>query len=109
VGVTYIEDLGLPALVRSAANVQDNGEVVWPLDHAAEAINALADAGQVVLGLDVRDYDGTGRFIEVAWSSFDPDGLDDVERGRGHALAALQRPGMPGSSILITWQAALHV
>jgi hypothetical protein len=103
--VTRIEDLGLPAGVITAAIVERNGEVIWPLDHAAAAIDALADAEQVVLGLDVRDYDQSGRFVEVAWSVFEPDGDDDVERGRSQALAALQRPDLPGSSILITWRA----
>jgi VCBS repeat-containing protein len=102
--MTSIEDLGLPTDVIAAATVEANGEVTWPLDDAAAAINALAAAAQVVLGVDVRDYDQTGRFVEVAWSSYEPDGDDDVERGRHQALAALQRPGLPGSSILITWR-----
>lgn len=47
-----------------------NGEVSWPIGEAELAINALADAGVVILGLDVRHVDKDGRTQEVAWSSF---------------------------------------
>ena len=102
--VSDIEDLGLPDEVVAAATVDSNGEVRWPVDQAPAAISALADAGQVILGLDVRAYEEDGRFIEVAWSSFEPDGYDDIEHGRDAALVALQRPDPPGESILVTWR-----
>lgn len=84
----------------------DNGEVMWPAEQAEEAVVALADAGLIVLGLDVRDYSGDGGFVEVAWSSFDPSGEDDAARSRDAALEALRRSPLPGDWVLVTWQRA---
>jgi hypothetical protein len=53
-----------PDAVRLAAQVLDNGEVMWPAERATTAIRALADAKRVVLGLDVRDYRPDGSFVE---------------------------------------------
>jgi hypothetical protein len=53
-----------------------------------------------VLGLDVRDYDADGRFVEIAWSDYDG---DDVTEARDAALSALSRGDVPGEWILITW------
>jgi len=55
----------------------------------------------VVLGLDMRDYDDDGFFLEIAWSVYR--GVDPVE-DREAALSALAREGLPGDWALITWQ-----
>lgn len=88
------------ASVKQAAMVETNGEVLWPLAHAVEAVDALARAGHVVFGLDVREYDEDGRFVEVAWSAYDG---DDTMKAREHALAALSRGSIPGDWVLVTW------
>ena len=94
----------LPAPVRDAARVLSNGEVMWPVSDVEVALGALATAGRVVLGTDVRDYRPDGTFIEVAWSSFQPVGVDDVTGGHQAALDALQRGPIPGGWVLVTWQ-----
>jgi len=78
--------LRLPPLVAEAATVDENGEVWWTAQYGEAAINALADAGFVILGLDLREYDSAGHFIEVAWSDYRHTGLRDVELGRAAAL-----------------------
>ena len=94
----------LPSEVQASARTLQNGEVCWPLSHVAEAINALADAGRIVLGLDVRDYPDGDAFVEVSWSRFEPAGrVDDVELAREHALSALLRPDLPGTCFVVTW------
>jgi hypothetical protein len=103
--VSEADDLSLlPAAVAAAAVVDANGEIWWPLSRAAEAIDALADVGRVVLGVDLRTYDDDGQFIEVAWSDFRPIGRDDVEHSRQFALASLARPDVKGNAALITWR-----
>jgi hypothetical protein len=105
--VSAADDLAsLPPDLAESANVDDNGEVWWRSDAAERAVNALADAGRVILGLDLREYDNDGRFFETAWSAFEPTGSNDVERGRSAALAALARPDRTGNAVLITWQPA---
>lgn len=95
-------DLGfLPPDVRSQVKVHPNGEVSWPVDAATAALTELAHAGRVVLGLDVRDYDEDGSFVEVAWSVYD--GSDPVE-ARDAALATLAANDLPGDQVLITWR-----
>jgi len=94
----------LPREVVDAATVQENGEVWWPLAHAKAAVNALADAGLVILGLDLREYDDEGRFFEIAWSDYTPTGPGDAEGGRQAAISALSRPDLFGNAVLITWQ-----
>jgi hypothetical protein len=96
----------LPADVAESAHVDASGEMWWFSEDAERAVNALADAGLVILGLDLRDYDDEGRFFEVAWSAFQPTGSDDVEEGRAAALAALSRPDRTGNAVLVTWQPA---
>ncbi len=62
---------------------------------ASAAVNAIADSGQVILGLDIREYDEAGKsFVEYAWSDAGDilDAVGAVEIGRSHALAALNRP-----------------
>lgn len=96
-----LEDLArLPDPVRQAARVQSNGEVLWSVSDVAVAIRSLADAGLVILGTDVRDYDADGRFTEIAWS--DHDGTDLVE-ARDAALAAVQSENLPSNWVLVTW------
>ena len=99
---TDLRDLPDPVLL--AAQVLDNGEVMWPAERATTAIRALADAKRVVLGLDVRDYRPDGSFVETAWSSFDPTGDDDVARGRRAALEAMTAEPLPGDWVLVTWR-----
>jgi hypothetical protein len=40
----------LPAGVRAAAPIYDNGEISWPIADAQGAKDALADAGFLILG-----------------------------------------------------------
>ena len=95
---------GLPTAVQASARVQDNGEVMWSRAAAEYAIEALAAADRVVLGLDIRDYQPDGSFIEIAWSSFEPNGGDEVDQGRRAALEALRSRPLPGEWILVTWR-----
>lgn len=106
----------LPADVRARARIYDNGEISWPIGDAEGAINSLADAGFVILGLDVRRHDDHGHTWETAWSDFSR--TDDyrrsstggatalVEKSRLHALRALAREETPefGDWILVNWR-----
>jgi hypothetical protein len=92
----------LPPYVADAASLDGNGAVWWCSKDAERAVNALAGAGLVILGLDLREYDD-GLFIEAAWSVFEPTGTSDVEAGRSAALPALARPDCFGNAVLITW------
>jgi hypothetical protein len=90
----HADDLAhLAAHVRIAARVCPNGEVEWPLVLAKAVVDNLAAAGQVILGLDLRDYDPDGHFIEVAWSAFEPERHSEhaqtVEFARVAAIRAL--------------------
>jgi hypothetical protein len=97
------DDLGvLSEELRSRARVDLNGEVSWHVRDTPGVLTALADARRVVLGLDMRDYDDTGTFVEVAWSVYD--GEDPVE-AREVALEALARDELPGDWALVTWRA----
>lgn len=85
----------MPDQVRRAARVCRNGEIEWPLPLARAAVGALAAAGRIIVGLNIRDYDVEGRFVEVAWSEFEPgiygSLLQTVESSRAAATAALDR------------------
>src|SRR5258708_23197882 len=83
----------MPPDVEDAARRTDSGEVEWPLDRAASAINALADARCVVLGLDMRRYDDGGGTWEIPWSdhSAGRKDLSDPDEARQAALDALER------------------
>jgi hypothetical protein len=84
--------------------VDPNGEVCWALSHVSVAIDELARANRVVLGLDVRDYSDDGTFFENALSVFEPTGSpDDPENAREQAQSALLRPDLPGDVFLVTW------
>ena len=60
----------LPEHLRAVAKT-DGTDFAWPLDRAAEAIEALAGAGAVVLGVEawILDYEGVAAV--VGWSSYD--------------------------------------
>lgn len=60
----------LPLSVQANTEVQDNGEVVWRLDDAVDAINALADSGQIIIGLDFWKYYANGGLLEMPWTSY---------------------------------------
>lgn len=96
-----VDDLAvLSDPLRTSARIDVNGEVSWHVREAPAVINELAEAGRVVLGLDMCDYDD-GAFVEIAWSDYngaDPDGAAAA------ALEALTREGLPGDRVLITWQ-----
>jgi hypothetical protein len=87
--------------LRSQARVDPNGEVSWHVRDAPAVLSELAEAGRVVLGLDIRDYDNDGTFLEIAWSVYN--GADPFE-ARVAALDALARDGLPGEWALITWR-----
>lgn len=89
--------------LRSKARVDPNGEVSWHVRDAPAALTQLADAGRVVLGLDIRDYDDHDSFVEVAWSVYP--GGDPLE-ARNAAHDALTRGDLPGDWVLITWRSA---
>jgi hypothetical protein len=97
-----VDDLGvLSDQLRSRARIEVNEEVSWHVRDAPAVLSELAEAGRVVLGLDIRDYDDDGTFLEVAWSVYN--GADPVE-AREAALAALVRDELPGDWALITWR-----
>ncbi|HEU5043420.1 MAG TPA: hypothetical protein VFT75_04725 [Nocardioidaceae bacterium] len=87
--------------LRSRARVDPNGEVSWHVQDAQAVLTELAEAGRVVLGVDMRDYNDDGTFVEVAWSVYE--GTDPVE-ARTTAQQALGRDALPGDWALITWR-----
>lgn len=86
--------------LQNGARCDPNGEVSWPLFQASDAIEALAGSGRLILGLDIRDYQSDGTFIEVPWSSYTG---SDVEEARVFALSVLNHEDLPGEWVLITW------
>lgn|GEM_PF-2041670 len=82
------------------ARCDPNGEVSWPVSQASAAIDALADSGRLVLGLDIRSYQSDGTFLEVPWSSYTG---SDAEEARSFALSTLSQGDLPGNWVLITW------
>ena len=69
----------LPEHLRTAA-VPDGPDFGWPLEMAAEVIQALADAGAVMLGVEAWIVDEAGVPASVGWSSYDiGDYQDDWE------------------------------
>ena len=79
---------------------------MWPFDDAVAAINALADNGQVILGLDFWEYDEDHRILETPWNAYESEGeATDVRNGRRKALSELARATgvLPEHWVLITW------
>jgi hypothetical protein len=69
----------LPEPLRQAAKA-DGPDFAWPLEMAAEVIQALVDAGAVVLGVEAWMLDSDGVPAVVGWSSYDlGDCLSDWE------------------------------
>jgi hypothetical protein len=101
--------------LRAAARYTNGGrEVMWPRGCAKDVVNAMADHGRVVLGLDLRsDGDGVtppGLATEIPWSAYQGDAsaaTDPVETARTQALTALDRSKLREFEtypwILITW------
>jgi hypothetical protein len=101
--------------LRAAARFTNGGkEVMWPRDSIEGVVNAIADQGLFVLGLDLRsDGEGAvppGLSTEVPWSAYRPDSASragDVEDARRQALEALHRPGLAEMPeyrwMLVTW------
>jgi hypothetical protein len=95
------DDLGLlSSELQARARRDRNGEVSWHVEDAPTALAELAEAGRVVLGLNVRNYDEAGSFVEVAWSVYE--GADPIE-ARDAALKALSHDDLPGDWVLVTW------
>ncbi|OFW58885.1 MAG: hypothetical protein A2133_02350 [Actinobacteria bacterium RBG_16_64_13] len=63
----------LPEHLRGTALVA-GGDFGWPLDEASDVIQALADAGAVIVGVEAWSVDSAGVPASVGWSSYD---LDD--------------------------------
>jgi hypothetical protein len=96
----------LPEELRASAHVFANGEVAWSNEHACSAINALANAGLRVLGLDARTMYPDGGVMETpvsAWTATDAPREDQVEQCRAQALEALPAAIDQGTHALITW------
>jgi hypothetical protein len=97
----------LPDEVRAAAHVFGNGEVAWPNDVAATAIDALAANGMLILGLDARTLYPDGGVRETAVSAWEAEAGESpeaaVERARREALDALAVAQAEGTHVLVTW------
>jgi hypothetical protein len=97
----------LPDAIRVAAHIFRNGEVAWPNDSAEAAINALADNGKLILGLDARTLFPDGGVMEIpvsAWAERSGETAEEaIERARREALEALPTARSEGSHVLITW------
>ena len=97
----------LPDRVRAAAHVHHKGEVVWRNDHAEDAINALADNGKLIHGLDAWTLYPDGGVMEIpvsAWKEQAGETEDEaIERARREALDALPFAKSEGSHVLIGW------
>ena len=89
-----MEISALPADLQRAALIDPNGEVSWPDDHAARAIQALTQTGSRVLGLDIRFYFEDGTFYEIPWSSSESESTE-AEAEALDALSELTRLNAP--------------
>jgi len=74
-------------------------------------IEALAAAGRIVLGLDLRRYEPDQSFLEAPWTIFDPSigpHEDLVAAARQVALSALRRADEGEWDqydwVLVTWK-----
>jgi hypothetical protein len=97
----------LPDDVRRHAHVFANSEVAWPNDHAEAAVEAIAAAGRIVVGLDARTLHEDGTLMEVPISAWQerPGELRRaaVERARQEALESLPLARSEGTHVLIDW------
>jgi hypothetical protein len=75
--------------------------VSWHARGAAAVLGEPAEAGRVVIGVDMRDNDDMGTFLEIAWSVYDG---EDPVGAREAAFGALARDELPGEWALITWR-----
>jgi hypothetical protein len=100
----------LPEALRATARVFHNGEVAWPNEHAAAAIDALADNQNLILGLDARTMHSDGGVMEIPVSAWEeklgetPE--EAIERARQEALDALRFAKSEGTHVLVTWRPA---
>jgi hypothetical protein len=60
----------LPERLRDMAMVA-GADFGWPLELAEDVIDALADAGAVVVGVEAWSVDAEGVPASVGWSSYD--------------------------------------
>lgn len=80
-----MKDLAIfPDHLRAAA-VPVGPDYIWPVDLAAEVIQALAEAGAVILGVEAWMVDEEGIPAVVGWSDYD---LDEYADDREAAAAA---------------------
>ena len=97
----------LPSDVREAAHIDANGEVSWPDEKAASAIEALTAAGHRVLGLDIRFYVADGTFYEIPWSRSDADAAE-ADASALEALSRIDDLERPEDAVerrvLVTWE-----
>lgn len=69
-----MKDLALlPEHLRESALVA-GGDFGWPLELASQVIDALSQAGAVIVGVEAWSVDAEGVPASVGWSSYD---LDD--------------------------------
>ena len=84
-----------------------NREVAWPNDHAEAAVEAIAAASRIVLGLDARTLYSDGKLMEIpisAWQEHEGESHQTaVERARREALDALPLARREGTHVLIDW------
>jgi hypothetical protein len=108
----------LPDRVRENACLRLDG-VEWRRQDAVETINALADAGQVVVRLFLRRRDSADVVDwELPWDEIDvsydrPDARAAVEDGRRTALDSLAREGFAKQAeagwadwVLVQWRSS---
>jgi hypothetical protein len=74
----------LPEHLRDGA-LAAGADFGWPLDLASEVIQALADAGAVVIGVEAWSVDSEGVPASVGWSSYE---LDDYASDWEASVAA---------------------
>jgi hypothetical protein len=74
----------LPEHLREAA-LAAGADFGWPVGLASEVIQALADAGAVVTGVEAWSVDSEGVPASVGWSSYD---LDDYTSDWDASVAA---------------------
>ena len=66
-----MKDLSVLSEQLRAVAKADGPDFAWPLDMAAEVIQALADAGAVVRGVEAWMLDADGVPAVVGWSSYE--------------------------------------